>query len=258
MEGSNETPIIIKKVHKHGGHHGGAWKVAYADFVTAMMALFIVLWILGQSQEVKDAVAGYFKDPLGFSTKSKSMIDGKGPGPAQIPSLTLSEEEKVKEAQKKDFERMQESLKQAMEADTELSNFSNQVKIEMTKEGLNIELTDNANDIFFELGTSQLKPDAKKLIGKIGSEVAKMPNKIVVEGHTDSHQFKNNGAGFTNFELSSERALSAKRALVSGGLHELQIDEVRGYADTRLRDKSDPFSFVNRRISITVKFKEGK
>lgn len=256
MEGS-ESPIIVKKIKKgHGGHHDGAWKVAYADFVTAMMALFIVLWILGQDQEIKDSVAGYFKDPLGFSTKSKSLIDGKGPGPSQVP--TLSQEEMVREAQKKDFERMQENLKQTLEQDTDLSNFSSLVKIEMTKEGLNIELTDNANDIFFELGTSQLKPDARKLISKIGSEISKMQNQIIVEGHTDSRQFKNNGIGFTNFELSAERALSAKRALVVGGMQEKQIDNVVGFADTKLRDPADPFSYVNRRISITVKFKEAK
>lgn len=258
MEGSNETPIIVKKIHKHGGHHGGAWKVAYADFVTAMMALFIVLWILGQSQEVKDAVAGYFKDPLGFSSKSKSLIDGKGPGPSQVPSLSLSEEEKVLEAQKENFKRMEEKLKSELDKDTNLSGFSNLVKIEMVKEGLKIELTDNQNDVFFELGTSELKNDARKLISKIGAEISKLPNKITVEGHTDSHQFNNKGTGFTNYELSAERALSAKRALVSGGIVENQIDGVIGYADTKLRDTADPFSFVNRRISITVKFKEAK
>jgi len=258
MEGS-ESPIIVKKIKKgHGGHHGGAWKVAYADFVTAMMALFIVLWILGQDQEVKEAVAGYFKDPLGYSTKSKSLIDGKGPGPSQVPSLTMTEEELVREAQKKDFERMGESLKQALVEDTELSNFSELVKIELTKEGLNIELIDSANDIFFELGTSQLKPDAKKLIGKIGAEISKLKNKIIVEGHTDSRQFKNTGTGFTNFELSAERALTAKRALVLGGMAESQIHNVSGYADTKLRDAADPYSYVNRRISITVKFNTTK
>jgi chemotaxis protein MotB len=258
MEGSGESPIIVKKIKKGGGHHGGAWKVAYADFVTAMMALFIVLWILNAKPEVKEAVAGYFKDPVGFSTKSKSLFDGKGAGPSQIPSITQSEEEKVREMQKEEFKKMQDKLQDELQKDTNLSGFSNLVKMEMVKEGLKIELTDNENDVFFEIGTSQLKMDAKRLIEKIGGEISKMPNKIVVEGHTDAHQFKNNGVGFTNFELSSERALSAKRALVFGGLHEKQIDEVRGYADTKLRDAADPFSFVNRRISITVKFKEAK
>ncbi|MCX7875613.1 MAG: OmpA family protein [Melioribacteraceae bacterium] len=259
MEGGNESPIIVKKVKKgHGGHHGGAWKVAYADFVTAMMALFIVLWILSQSQEVKEAVAGYFKDPVGFSTKSKSLIEGKGMGPSQVPDnrIVVNEEEQIIELQKQQFQKMQEELMTSLSNDTDLKGLSEQVKIEMVKDGLKIELTDDANDIFFELGTSSLKPTAQKLIGKIGQEISKLPNKIVVEGHTDSRQFSNIGTGFTNFELSSERALSAKRALVYGGLSEKQIDEVRGYADTRLRVPEDPYSFKNRRISITVKFNE--
>lgn len=259
MEGGNESPIIVKKIKKgHGGHHGGAWKVAYADFVTAMMALFIVLWVLAQSQEVREAVAGYFKDPVGFSTKSKSLIEGKGMGPSQMPDsrIVANEEEQLKELEKKQFEKTQEELMASISNDTDLKGLSDQVKIEMVNEGLKIELTDNANDIFFELGTSSLKPTAQKLISKIGAEISKLPNKIVVEGHTDARQFSNSGTGFTNFELSSERALSAKRALVAGGLSEKQIDEVRGYADTRLREPNDPFSFKNRRISITVKFNQ--
>lgn len=257
MEGGNESPIIIKKIKKgHGGHHGGAWKVAYADFVTSMMALFIVLWVLSQSQEVKEAVAGYFKDPVGFSTKSKSLIEGRGMGPSQVPDnkIVLNEEEKLKELEKKQFEKMQEELMTSLSNDTDLKGLAEQVKIEIVNDGLKIELNDDANDVFFELGTSSLKPKAEKLISKIGQEISKLPNKIVVEGHTDARQFSNKGTGFTNFELSSERALSAKRALVAGGLSEKQIDEVRGYADTRLREPNDPLSFKNRRISITVKF----
>ena len=259
IEGSGESPIIIKKVNKgHGGHHGGAWKVAYADFVTAMMALFIVLWILGQSEEVKQAVSGYFKDPVGFSTKSKSLIDGKGMGPSPISSNGVSNEMERKEAEKEEFAKMESKLIGELNRDTDLAQFSNQVSFEMVKEGLKIELTDNANDIFFELGTSELKSAARKLIEKIGAEISKLPNKLIVEGHTDSHQFQNSGTGFTNFELSAERALAAKRSLVAGGLVEKQIDEIHGYADKRLRDASDPFSFVNRRISITLKFNEAK
>ncbi len=259
IEGSGESPIIIKKINKgHGGHHGGAWKVAYADFVTAMMALFIVLWILGQSEQVKQAVAGYFKDPVGFSTKSKSLIDGKGMGPSPIANNGVADEMQRKEAEKQEFLKMEEKLIGELNKDTQLSQFSNQVKFEMVKEGLKIELTDNANDIFFEIGTSELKQDAKKLIEKIGTEVSKLPNKLIVEGHTDSHQFQNKGTGFTNFELSAERALAAKRALVVGGLMEGQIDEIHGYADKRLREPADPFSYVNRRISITLKFIENK
>lgn len=248
----NEAVPVIKKIKKsHGGHHGGAWKVAYADFVTAMMALFIVLWILGQKPEVKEAVSSYFKDPVGFSTKSKILIEGKA---NPIPGMNVEEEIKKHEMEKVELEKIGEKLLKDLKADTQFLGLADQVKIEIVKEGLLIELTDSDKDIFFDLGTAELKKDAKKLIQKIGAEVSKMPNKLIVEGHTDSRQFNNIGTGYSNFELSSERALAAKRAVVSGGLHERQIDEVRGYADTRLRNLENPLSAVNRRISITVKY----
>ena len=247
--GNDAVPIIKKIKKSHGGHHGGAWKVAYADFVTAMMALFIVLWILGQKPEVKEAVSSYFKDPIGFSSKTKILIEGRA-----NPIPDLNSEEQLHEMEKAELTKVGEKLVEELKADTQFMGLADQVKIEVVKEGLLIELTDSDKDIFFDLGTSELKSDAKKLLQKIGLEVSKMPNKIIVEGHTDSRQFNNIGTGYTNFELSSERALAAKRALVTGGLQERQIDEVRGYADSRLRNKENPLSAENRRISITVKF----
>jgi chemotaxis protein MotB len=248
----NEAVPVIKKIKKsHGGHHGGAWKVAYADFVTAMMALFIVLWILGQKPEVKEAVSSYFKDPIGFSSKSKILIEGKA---NPVPGMNQVQEAQTHEMEKAELEKVGEKLVHELKADTDLLGLANQVKIEVVKEGLLIELTDSENDIFFDLGTSALKERAVKLIHKIGSEISKMPNKIIVEGHTDSRQYNNIGTGYTNFELSSERALAAKRALVTGGLKEKQIDEIRGYADTHLRNTQNPLSSTNRRISFTVKF----
>jgi chemotaxis protein MotB len=252
MESTNDSAPVIKKIKKvQGGHHGGAWKVAYADFVTAMMALFIVLWVLSQKPEVIEAVAGYFKDPIGFSSKSKILIEGKT---NPMPDANIKEEMQKHEAEKAEMENMKDNLIKEIGNDTDLMGLADQVKIEVVKEGLRIELIDSANDIFFEIGTSEMKLKAKKLLLKIGMEISKLKNKIIVEGHTDSRQFHNIGTGYTNFELSSERALSAKRELVVGGLQEKQIDEVRGYADTRLRDPNDPYSFVNRRISITVKY----
>ncbi len=247
----DQAPIVKKIKKVHGGHHGGAWKVAYADFVTAMMALFIVLWVLGQSDEVKEAVAGYFKDPVGFSSKGQSILEGKN---SQLIDLNIEEEIKRQEAEKFELEKMGEKLKDDISKDTELMNISDQVKVEIIKEGLRIELIDSEKDIFFEVGTSELKANAKKLIQTVGKELSKLPNKIIVEGHTDARQYQNDGSGYSNFELSTDRANSAKRALVSGGVSEKQIDEVRGFADTRLRDVNDPFSFLNRRISITVKY----
>lgn len=149
---------------------------------------------------------------------------------------------------------MGDGLAKKLKADTDLLSLAQQVKINITKEGLNIELIDSNHDAFFEIGTSELRPAAKKLLEKIGKEITKLPNKVIVEGHTDSRQYSNSGTGYTNFELSSERALAAKRALVLGGLSEKQISEIHGYADTRLLDKNDPFDAVNRRISITLKY----
>jgi chemotaxis protein MotB len=247
----DQAPIVKKIKKVHGGHHGGAWKVAYADFVTAMMALFIVLWVLGQNDEVKEAVAGYFKDPVGFSSQGQSILNGKN---SQLIDLNIEEEIKRQEAEKFELEKMGEKLKEDIGKDTELMNISDQVRVEIIKEGLRIELIDSEKDVFFEVGTSELKSDARKLIQTVGKELSKLPNKIIVEGHTDARQYQNDGSGYSNFELSTDRANSAKRALVSGGVSEKQIDEVRGFADTRLRDVNDPFSFLNRRISITVKY----
>ena len=252
MDTGNESAPIIKKIKKgHGGHHGGAWKVAYADFVTAMMALFIVLWILSSSEKVKQAVAGYFKDPIGFSTKSKVIIEGMAAPPMDVK---IQNEMERKEMEKKELEKMGENLAYELKEDTDLLGLAQQVRIKITKEGLNIELIDSNHDAFFALGTSELKAAARKLLEKIGSEISKLPNKVIIEGHTDSHQYSNSGTGYTNFELSAERALAAKRAMVLGGLSEKQIDEIHGYADTRLLDKTDPLDAINRRISITLKY----
>ena len=218
-----------------------------------MMALFIVLWILSSNDKVKEAVSSYFKDPIGFSNKSKVIIESKTAPPKPAESK-VQEEMNKKEAEKVELQKMGQKIEQELRTDTQFLGLADQVRIEVVKEGLKIELIDSENDVFFDLGTSELKMKAKKLIEKIGFEISKLPNKIIVEGHTDAHQFMNKGTGYTNFELSSERALVAKRELVKGGLLENQIDEIRGYADTRLRDPSDPLSYVNRRISITLKY----
>ena len=158
----NESlPPIIKKIKKgHGGHHGGAWKVAYADFVTAMMALFIVLWVMGQSEEVKEAVAGYFKDPVGFSTKSGSMLEGAGPSPLD---LNIQQEMEKMKQEKEDLQKMGDKLIDELKDDTGLMNLADQVNIEVANDGLKIELIDSENDLFFEVGTSELKSEAKVL-----------------------------------------------------------------------------------------------
>lgn len=247
-------PQIIKKIKKHGGGHGGAWKVAYADFVTAMMALFIVLWVMSQSAKVQKLVANYFKNPIGFSNKSTSLLSG-----SQNPSLIKSENVSAMQAHAKEMEilkEMGEKILGELRNDPTFKNIMGQIKIDIVKEGLKIEILDSSKEFFFEIGTAKLTKEAELLLKKIGDELAKIPNKIIIEGHTDARPYPNDGNGFTNFELSADRANSARRALISGDLTASHIYEVRGYADRELRDKEDPFNFVNRRISIIVKYSD--
>jgi chemotaxis protein MotB len=256
MNNGDEKIVVIKKQNKHGGHHGGAWKVAYADFVTAMMALFIVLWILGQDEKVIQNVAGYFKDPIGFSEKIKgiSVLEGSM---MQLPTdsvKTVIEKIKERETEIERLTAMKDSIISNLSKDTEFKDLLDQVKIEIVNEGLRIEMVESNNAMFFEIGTSELKPEAKKLLQEIGSNLSVIPNKIIIEGHTDSRPYSIDGRGYTNFELSTDRANAARRILVAGGLYANRIDEVRGYADTRLLDKKDPFNLVNRRISLIIKF----
>jgi chemotaxis protein MotB len=246
-----QRPIIIKKIKKSHGGHGGAWKVAYADFVTAMMALFIVLWIMGQDQEVLEAVASYFKDPIGFSNKSSQFLEGRE---NNIINPNTTDPKQLKEQEKKKLEQMGMQMISKLQTDIEIKDLLDQVEVKMVKEGLRIELVDSENDYFFEIGTSMLNSKAEKFLEKIGKELAKLPNKIVVEGHTDARPYIGNGTGYTNFELSTERANSARRALFKGGLPEGRFEEVRGYADRFLKDPDNPMSAVNRRISIIIKY----
>lgn len=254
-EMDDKSIIIIKKVKKgHGGHHGGAWKVAFADFVTAMMALFIVLWVLGQDEEIKQGVAGYFKDPVGFA--NKQSIIGASQTPAVV-DMGIMNEAAQREAEKDILNKLAEKLTSELAEDEALKNFIDKIKFEIADEGLRIEMLESSDNVFFEVGTSTLNNTAKNLLKKIGESISHMPNKIIIEGHTDSRPFAHGRvSGFTNFELSTDRANSARRALVVSGVSDEQIDQIRGYADKRLRDKTDPYSLVNRRISIILKFSE--
>ena len=249
---NSDQPIIIKKIVQGGhGHHGGAWKVAYADFVTAMMALFIVLWILGQDDSVKENIQHYFNDPIGFAGgKGPSPIDGPG-NKIIAPKILTDLEQKNIERQR--LEEMGEKLINNLK-ENDFKELVDNIDIEVTDEGLRIEIMESNNDAFFEVGTASLKASAKKILTTIGKQMTTLKNKIVVEGHTDSRPFPNGPNGYSNYELSADRANSARRVLIESGLVSNQIDEIRGYADNRLRDPKNPFDLVNRRISIIVKF----
>ena len=231
--------IIIKKKAGHGGHHGGAWKVAYADFVTAMMALFIVLWLMNSSKQLQEAVGGYFKDPTGTSKKVGTNQTGSG----ENFSLTKQNMELLKE-------QLQKSIKR------QIANFDklkNQIEMTVTAEGLRIELLESKNGTFFETGSPSLNDDGKDLLITLSQELAKLPNHISIEGHTDSNPY-NGRPEYGNWELSTDRANTARRIMQENGLRSDQVTQVRGYADQRLRIPANPLDPSNRRISLIVQY----
>jgi chemotaxis protein MotB len=247
-----DTPVIIikKKVHGHGGHHGGAWKVAYADFVTAMMAFFLVMWIVGQSNPMKSGVAGYFRDPGAFQS-GKGDESGLLPGaPAGVikPGLSTPKEEAAAIAV---LERAAERLRQSLEALPQFANIKDRVEIDVTSEGLRIELVDTSDRSFFEVGRSDLRADSIEILSIIADELNRLPNAVAVEGHTDSLPFPGQD-GYGNWELSSDRANAARRAMEALGLRADRLAGVRGYADKKLRYPDVPLDPHNRRVSIIV------
>jgi len=231
-------PIIIKKKVSHGGHHGGAWKVAYADFVTAMMALFIVLWLMNSSKQIQQAIGGYFKDPTGNSKMVGS--DMKGAGENFIVSKDNMKELK---------EELQKSIRQVPKFD----ELQNHIDMTVTNEGLRIELTESASGVFFDSGSDRMSGDGSDLVKLLAAELGKLPNTLAIEGHTDSKPYPP-GATYTNWELSSDRANSARRLMQDNGIRQDQITQVRGFADQRLRKGDSPLDPSNRRISLIVQY----
>lgn len=304
MAENKEQPIIIKKKKKGGGHggHGGSWKVAYADFVTAMMAFFIVMWILGQSQPVKEAVEHYFSHTEQYSIftgkrgnvlvdlglkpsrlgEGKGIQKGQGWGEdkaeasgeddekheftfwvdfqdstfgggnskerymAKIDSIEAAEN--VKQA----TETLQEKLQKLVVKNPEISELLKSISIELTKEGLKIELIESSENVFFEIGSAKLTEGAKKILKQLAQEIGKLPNPVEIEGHTDSRQYSP-GAIYTNWELSTDRGNSTRRFLEANGFWQGQVASVIGYADRKLKIPENPFDTRNRRISILVR-----
>jgi len=238
VQSHGPPPIIIKKRMAHGEHHGGAWKVAYADFVTAMMALFIVLWLMSSSEPVKKAVAGYFRDPSGKAADNGSGQGGVG------ENLSLG---------KDDMGKLKQTLESAMKQSPELEKLKNQVNMTVTGEGLRIELLESEVGTFFESGNANPSASGKDMLRMMSAELGKLPNRLLMEGHTDARAFAARN-GYSNWELSSDRANSARKVMQEGGLHAGQVAEVRGYADQRLRKPEDPDNASNRRVSIVVKY----
>jgi chemotaxis protein MotB len=237
MEGQRPI-IVIKKKGGHGGHHGGAWKVAYADFVTAMMALFIVLWLLNSSKQVQEAVGGYFKDPSGTSKKVGTNMMGSG------QNFTLSRD---------NMPQLKEQLQKSIRQVSDFDKLKNQIEMTVTAEGLRIELMETEQGAFFDSGNPTPNRDGSSLLTALAAELGKLPNKVSIEGHTDSKPFAGK-RNYGNWELSVDRANAARRLMQDHGLTSSQVAQVRGYADQDLRKPDKPLDPSNRRISLIVQY----
>ncbi|MCJ7509057.1 MAG: OmpA family protein [candidate division Zixibacteria bacterium] len=252
--------IIVKKSKKnHTGHHGGAWKVAYADFITSMMAFFLVMWIVGQSADIKKNVAGYFNDPISFGKESGGGILKGGSASMEIKQIAPDNKDKdwTEEKAQEALAKVGEQIKEVLSKMPQFEAFKDQVSIEMTGEGLRIELTEPSgsklsdSSFFFDVGSAKLTQGTAFVLKAISEELGKLPNHIIIEGHTDSRQYPA-GAKYTNWELSADRANAARQLMENSGVRLKQIKEVRGYADEKLRILDNPTDRRNRRISIIV------
>jgi chemotaxis protein MotB len=230
--------VVIKKQAGHGGHHGGAWKVAYADFVTAMMALFIVLWLLNSSKQVQEAVGGYFKDPTGTSRKVGTNMAGAG------ENFILTRD---------NMPRLKQQLQTAIRQMSDFEKLKSHIEMTVTSEGLRIELSESATGTFFDSGSAMLNGDGRELLITLAQELGKLPNKISIEGHTDSNPYTGS-ANYGNWELSTDRANAARRLMQQNGVRDDQVTQVRGFADQRLRKPEAPLDPSNRRISLIVQY----
>jgi chemotaxis protein MotB len=230
--------IIVKKKQAHGGHHGGAWKVAYADFVTAMMALFIVLWLMNSSKQVQEAIGGYFKDPTGTSKKVGTDVAGSG------QNFTITKE---------NMPELKEQLQRSIRQVSDFDKLKDHIEMTVTADGLRIELLETEKGTFFNSGSSQPTRESKELLIKLAQELGKLPNKISIEGHTDAKPFSKGGE-YGNWELSCDRANAARRLMQENGLGTNQLVQVRGYANQQLRKPDQPEDPSNRRISLIVQY----
>lgn len=252
--------IVIRKPRHGGGHHGGAWKVAYADFVTTMMALFIVLWIVGQSEAIKQAIAAYFKNPGIFKeAKAPSLTPGgagilPGERPETPPPPPKNDAEKEEE-NAKDERALQEAagrIKELIDKGGAFEGLKDQIRIQITPEGLRIELLERDTSPFFRVGSAVPIQPLKPLLEKLQRILGTLPNHITVEGHTDSRQYSNY-MNYSNWELSADRANAARRIMEADGLPPGRIDRIVGHADRILLVPEDPFHANNRRITLLVR-----
>jgi chemotaxis protein MotB len=269
-------PIIIKRVKKGGhGHHGGAWKIAYADFVTAMMAFFLLMWLLGSTTEGdKKGIADYFASPLKVallgggsgSGDSSHVVKGGGQdlsrsngqvrrGDVEATRSTINLhvlKEQQRKAEVSRLEQLKEQIENDLRNNAKFAQFSSQIKLDMTKDGLRIQIVDEHQRPMFDVGSATVKPYMRELLRAIGGILVEVPNRLTLEGHTDATPFGSNDRGYSNWELSSDRANASRRELMAGGLAEDRVLRVQGLASSAPFIADDPLDPQNRRISIIV------
>ena len=236
--------IIIKKKSGHSGHHGGAWKVAYADFVTAMMALFIVLWLMNTSKPVQEAISGYFRDPAG-TAKKVGMDQPGSSGSGQKAQVT-----------KQNMADLKEQLEKRIQSITDLEKLRKNIEMTVTAEGLRIELLESDKGTFFNSGSPKLNQSGQEMLALLAEQLGQVPNHLSIEGHTDAKPYGGR-SNYGNWELSADRANAARRLMAQSGLRADQVAQVRGFADQRLRNSKDPLEASNRRVSIIVQYLAG-
>jgi chemotaxis protein MotB len=279
MANEEKRPIVIKRIRKvMGGAHGGAWKIAYADFVTAMMAFFLLMWLLGStSRGDLNGISEYFKTPLKValmggsgSGDSSSIIKGGGqdltrsegevksgdlPQEKRIINIKATQEEFMRLQRKKELEKLKElkaNIEKAIETDIKLKKFRDQILLDLTSEGLRVQIVDEKNRPMFQSGSAELEPYTRDILREIGKMLNEMPNKISLSGHTDAQPYVTADRRYSNWELSADRANASRREMIGAGLTEDKIVRVVGLSSAVLFDKAQPLNPINRRISIIV------
>lgn len=275
MSDDAQRPIVIKRIKKvQGGHHGGQWKIAYADFVTAMMAFFLLMWLIGSTTKGDlEGIAEYFKTPLKValaggsgSGDSSSLIKGGGKdltrSEGQVKKGELPAEKKIIniKAAQAELARLEVAklgelkgrLERSIEANAKLRQFRRQFLLDLTSEGLRVQIVDEKNRPMFASGSDELQPYTRDILHEIGKTLNEVPNKISISGHTDAAPYSSGEKGYSNWELSADRANASRRELINGGMDERKILRVVGLASAVLFDKADPANPINRRISIIV------
>ncbi len=269
-------PIIIKRVRRaEHGAHGGAWKIAYADFVTAMMAFFLLMWLLGSTTEGdRKGIADYFQAPLKVallnsgsgSGDSSSLVRGGGgdltrtqgqvkKGDIEAKRSTINLQALKEEAQRAEKARLQalkDKMQDALAGNPRLAALNSQIRLDMTSDGLRIQIVDEQNRPMFDSGSAVVKPHMRELLREIAQILGEVPNRVTLEGHTDAAPFSGGERGYSNWELSSDRANASRRELLGGGLPDARVLRVQGLASSSLYESDDPLSPANRRISIIV------